>query len=106
MRPLFPVQNGLRNINKKESKVRKHSIIVVLERSNGQYATPRKEREGNTLLAFEPEHQDLKFSHGNIQTRDAFLCCRPATVKFDLVSTAAIYKEFNSRKNCSCCYLD
>ena len=61
------------------------SILVVLERLNGEHLV--SERERHTPLVFELERQKCpKLLHlqGCTQTRAGLLSCRPATVKLSV----------------------
>ena len=76
-------------IDKKESKSKMQSILVVLERLNGEHLVSERERktERHTPLVFELERQKCpKLLHlqGCTQTRAGLLSCRPAKVNFEM----------------------
>ena len=50
-------QNCPSNFDKKESKSKMQSILVVLERLNGEHLISERERERHTPLIFELERQ-------------------------------------------------
>ena len=58
----------------------KRSNSGYFENSNGCMGTSTVTQTFLSSL-FELEHQNLKFPHGNMQTRNEFICCRPTSVK-------------------------
>ena len=72
-------QNRPSNFDKKESKSKMQSILVVLERLNGEHLVSKRER--HTPLVFELERQKCLPLKWGTRTRAEFLSSRPATVK-------------------------